>query len=135
MTSLPTSFYRLALLLVLFAPASLAWAKDATPVHYVSPAEIDFTKILPPISPLGQIQAKVEKDFELSMVIEIQEEASPADLQRARDEANTPDHLPSPYSFSDVMGPWFKADNANINLTAALLKNVVNDAEGVVQQA
>jgi acid phosphatase (class A) len=135
MTSLPAKFRRLAVLLVLLAPVSLGWAKNAALVHYVAPSEIDFAKILPAIAPLTDEQAKVEKDFELSLVIEQQNEASSADVQRARDEANTPDHLPSPYSFSDVIGPWFKADNANISLAVALLKNTDDDAESVVKLA
>jgi acid phosphatase (class A) len=135
MTSFPATFRRLALLVVLLSPAHVGWAKDAAPVHYVAPSDIDITKILPAITPLTADQAKVEKDFEISRVVEIQKEASPADLQRARAEANTPDHLPSPYSFADVIGSWFKADNANISLTVALLKNIVDDAEGVIKPA
>jgi acid phosphatase (class A) len=134
MTSLSAKFHRLAVVLILFVPAS-GWAKDAAPVHYVAPSEIDFTKILPAVASLTDGQAKVEKDFELSVVIAKQNEAPSADVQRARDEANTADHLPSPYSFSDVMGPWFKADNANIGLTVTLLKNILDDAEGVVKPA
>jgi acid phosphatase (class A) len=135
MTSLPAPFRHVAVLLVLLVPVSLGWAKDAAPVHYVAPSEIDFAKILPAIAPLTDEQAKVEKDFEIAEVVEKQQEASTADVERARDEAHTPDHKPSPYSFSDVLGPWFKADNANISLTVALLKNVFDDAEGVVGPA
>jgi acid phosphatase (class A) len=135
MTSLPAHFRRVAVLLVLLVPVSLGWAKDAPPVHYVAPSEIDFTKILPGVAPVTDDEAKVEKEFELSEVVEIQHEASPADVQRARDEAHTPNHLPSPYSFSDVIGPWFKADNAHLALTVALLQNVLDDAEGVVKPA
>ncbi|MDD5260630.1 MAG: phosphatase PAP2 family protein [Methylacidiphilales bacterium] len=125
----------LAVFFALLTLISFVWAKDATPAHYVVPSEIDFTKILPSIAAVTDPQAKVEKDFELSVVIETQKEASAADVQRARDEARTPDHMPSPFSFSDVIGPWFKADNANISLTVALLKNALDDAEGVIRPA
>jgi acid phosphatase (class A) len=135
MTSLLAPFRFLALLLVLLAPASVAWAKDAAPVHYVAPSEIDYAKILPAIAPLTPDQAKSEKDFELSAVIERQKEASPADVKRAQDEANTPDHEPAPYAFSDLIGPWFKPDNADINLVVALFKNICDDAQGVIKPA
>ncbi len=133
MTLNTASFRCLAVLFVLLAPLSFGWAKDAAPAHYVAPSEIDFTKILPSIAPLTDTQAKAEKDFELSVVIETQKEASAVDVQRARDEARTP--MPSPFSFSDVIGPWFKADNADISLAVALLKNVLDDAEGVIRPA
>lgn len=108
---------------------------SAAPAHYVDPSEIDYTKLLPAIAPVTNEQAKSEEDFELAAVIEQQQEASPADVQRARDEANTPDHIPSPFSFSDVVGPWFKADNAHLVLSIALIKNVIDDAEVIVKSA
>ncbi len=135
MTLLTAKFRCLAVFFVLLASLSFGRGKDAAPVHYVALSEIDFTKILPSIAPLTDAQAKAEKDFELSMVIETQKEAPAADVQRACDEARTPDHMPSPFSFSDVVGPWFKADNANISLAVALLKNVLDDAEGVIRPA
>jgi acid phosphatase (class A) len=123
--------FLLALLLV-FVPAVRA---VAAPAHYVEASEIDFTKILPAIAPVTDEQAKVEKDFELSAVIDQEQEASPADVQRARDEANTPGHIPSPFSFSDVVGPWFKADNTHLTLSITLIKNVTVDAEVIVKLA
>ncbi|HUB68160.1 MAG TPA: phosphatase PAP2 family protein [Candidatus Methylacidiphilales bacterium] len=135
MTLFFAPFYRFVLFFALLAPSTLIWAKETAPVHYVGPSEINFVKTLPPVVPVGELQAKFERDFELSLVIEVQEKASSADVQRARDEANTPDHLPSPYSFSDVIGPWFKADNAKISRVAVLMKNVIDDAEVIVQQA
>jgi acid phosphatase (class A) len=135
MTSHPVRFLNLTLAAALLVPAVPGWAQNAATYHYVAPSEIDCAKILPGITPLTDDEAKVEKDFEISKVVEIQKEATPADVQRACAEANTSDHLPSPYSFSDVIGPWFKADNANISLTATLLKNVLDDAEGVVKPA
>jgi acid phosphatase (class A) len=135
MTSHSFLFRCLAMLLVLAAPASLGWAKDAAPVHYVAPSEVDFTKILPPVGTMTDDQAKAEKDFELAKVMEVQKEATPDDVKRADAEANTPDHMPAPYSFSDVVGPWFKADNADISLVVTLFKNIEDDAEGVIRPA
>lgn len=120
-------------LLLILVPTVQAGAAS----HYVDPSEIDLTKILPAIAPLTDEQAKAEKDFELSAVIEQQQEASPADIQRARDEANTPgsNYRPSAFSFSDVIGPWFKADNAHLALTTALIQKIVDDAEGILKPA
>lgn len=98
-------FQRSLLVLALTAPAQLSVAQALKPMEpaqptYVTSAQVDVMKLLPPPPPLQS----EEQNRDLDELLAIQKLRTPAQEQRALGDAMT-----DTFGFADVLGPKFTA--------------------------
>ena len=92
-------------------------AKDPA-LTFVTPASIDFVKLLPAPPRANSQEDKAEMD----VVLRVQETRTPAEVDRAVAEAKL-----KMIAFTPVIGPWFTKEN--LPLTAKLIKNAEKDSK------
>jgi acid phosphatase (class A) len=96
----------------------------AQTVHYLAGKKLRFLQLLPPPPPPGSEADKRD----LSELLEIQENRTPAQIERA-----LADDVLSIYRFDDVLGPKFKA--ASIPVTDSFFKRLHEDARAYVMMS
>ena len=116
MKSLPN----LLLALVLVSVCTIQ-AKDVAAAHYIAPTAIDLKKLLPSPPADGSAETKAEID----LILQKQQARTPEEVARIKSEVKI-----QAFVFADLLGPWFA--EKNLPLTAALFKNVDEDAHPVI---
>lgn len=113
--------YAAILAALLLAGAGSAGAADT---HFIKPAAVDITALLPPPAAAGSLEASLE----VATVLKLQESRSPAEVARAQSEAKL-----SPAAFQPVFGPDFTADH--LPLLFSLLTDAAADSKAVSDPA
>lgn len=107
----------LALALVASVPA--AWADEP---YYVTPPEVDLTRLMPPPPVPGS--ARERRD--MAAVLDAVRDRTPAQVERAR-----ADSLLSAFRFADVLGPEFTPEG--LPFSAVFFRRVAFDANTAIQ--
>ena len=93
-------------------------AKDPTSLSFVTPASVDFVKLLPAPPKADTEEAKAD----LEVVLRVQQTRTDAEVERAQSEAKL-----KMTAFTSVVGPWLTAEN--LPITAKLLKAAEKDSK------
>jgi membrane-associated phospholipid phosphatase len=114
---------RISLVLLLFLAGPL-FAEAPASFHYLPPDSVDVVALLGNPPTPGTRANKVD----VQAVLDRQHDRTPFQVARARSEATL-----TPAAFSDVMGPWFTAEN--LPITFQLLNDAGSDAETISHAA
>lgn len=91
---------------------------------YVQPAAVDYKAILTTAPAQDSAQEKQDMDE----VLWLQKTRTPDEIKRAQSEVTI-----TAFSFSDVLGPWFNAND--LPVTAALMSQVEKDTKAIFNPA
>ena len=100
------------------SPAVKGMDSGQAPLHFVTPASVDFVKLIPAPARLESAEYKAEMDT----ILRVQEQRTEADIARAKSE-----HKLKIGAFQSVLGDWVTPEK--LPLTAKLIKNAEGDSK------